>query len=364
MAARILLLTLQQALRSCALLLFPLIFISMFAWATAGSTTGNTTDPIRAALWLWLAAHVVHFDLQGSATHLFGTLTYLPLGAAVLPFFALRNGYSRLRNEIHQVRPLRIFLVGWYALLALLIAFLSQTGSIKPNCYLSGIFAAVIAILATVNFTSDRLRFLRFPGYLLVVLFGIGFVAVGVSLMIHFQIVKDLTIVIQPGWVGGILFLLIQILYLPNLAISAISYLFGLGFSVGLGTSISPFHFLLHQIPAIPVLGALPTGTQSSLGYFSILGILIGMAIVIHINFRTNSFARGQKELLKVCALVLAVVAAVGYLSSGSLITSAMSPVGVVWWKFSGLFILFIFISAIVTQYLPWAFRKARSSHD
>ena len=361
MAARILLLTLQQALRSCALLLFPLIFISMFAWATAGSTSGNTTDPIRAALWLWLAAHAVHFDLQGSATHLFGTLTYLPLGAVVLPFFALRNGYNRLRNDIAQTRPLRIFLVGWYALLALLIALLSQTGSIKPSWYLSGIFAAVVAILATINFKSDVLRFLRFPSYLLIILLGIGFVAVGLSLMVHLAIVKDLTIVIQPGWIGGILFLLVQILYLPNLAISAISYLFGLGFSLGQGTSISPFHFSLHQIPAIPVLGALPTGTQSSLGYFAILGIFIGLAIVLHINFRTRSFAHGLLELLKVCGLVLAVLAAVGYLSSGSLITSAMSPVGVVWWKFSGLIILFIFIGAIVTQYLPWVFRKARS---
>ena len=179
--------------------------------------------------------------------------------------------------------------------------------------------------------------------------------------MVHLAIVKDLTIVIQPGWIGGILFLLVQILYLPNLAISAISYLFGLGFSLGQGTSISPFHFSLHQIPAIPVLGALPTGTQSSLGYFAILGIFIGLAIVLHINFRTRSFAHGQLELLKVCGLVLAVLAAVGYLSSGSLITSAMSPVGVVWWKFSGLIILFIFIGAIVTQYLPWVFRKARS---
>ena len=54
---RILLVTLQQALRSIVLTLFPISFIALVAWATAGSETGNTADPIRAAIWLWLGAH-------------------------------------------------------------------------------------------------------------------------------------------------------------------------------------------------------------------------------------------------------------------------------------------------------------------
>ena len=52
MVQRVLSVSFTQILRVLALLLLPLAFISLIAWATAGSTSGNTSDPIRAAIWL------------------------------------------------------------------------------------------------------------------------------------------------------------------------------------------------------------------------------------------------------------------------------------------------------------------------
>ena len=60
MISRSFFLSLQQAFRSVFLILFPLAFISLFAWATAGATTGSTNDPLRAAIWLWLSAHLAN----------------------------------------------------------------------------------------------------------------------------------------------------------------------------------------------------------------------------------------------------------------------------------------------------------------
>ena len=77
---RILLVTIQQALRSVALTLFPLSFIALFAWSTAGSATGNTSDPIRAAIWLWLGSHLIPFeifDLAQNSDIPSGALSYL-----------------------------------------------------------------------------------------------------------------------------------------------------------------------------------------------------------------------------------------------------------------------------------------------
>ena len=50
MVARRLYVTLQQVIRSVLIILFPLAFITLFAWATAGSTYGTTSDPMRAAV--------------------------------------------------------------------------------------------------------------------------------------------------------------------------------------------------------------------------------------------------------------------------------------------------------------------------
>ena len=63
MFGRVLGTTLVQVARSIAFVLFPISFIALLAWATAGSATGNTGDPLRAALWIWLGAHQVPFSL-------------------------------------------------------------------------------------------------------------------------------------------------------------------------------------------------------------------------------------------------------------------------------------------------------------
>ncbi len=76
MVQRVLAVTFAQALRSAGILLLPLAFITLIAWATAGSTTGTTSDPIRAALWIWLGAHHVHFDLSLSPTGVAGNAEF------------------------------------------------------------------------------------------------------------------------------------------------------------------------------------------------------------------------------------------------------------------------------------------------
>ena len=65
----ILLGSLKQAVRSTTLILLPLSFISLVAWATAGSSTGNTADPLRAAIWFYLIAHHIPLDLEIGRAH-------------------------------------------------------------------------------------------------------------------------------------------------------------------------------------------------------------------------------------------------------------------------------------------------------
>ena len=108
MLQRVLAVSFAQVLRSVFVILLPLAFIALIAWATAGSATGNTSDPMRAALWLWLGAHHIPFNLSGTTV---GYLSFLPIGAMLIPFFALRLGFSRalskLYGDFHNINTAR-----------------------------------------------------------------------------------------------------------------------------------------------------------------------------------------------------------------------------------------------------------------
>ena len=358
MPKRIILLSLQQAMRSVALLLFPLAFIALIAWATAGSSAGNTTDPVRAALWLWLGAHLVPLKLLIPPNQSLGALTFLPIGAVIFPWLVLRNSFRRLTAEISQIRAARIFFLFWYSTLATLIAFLASTRGVHPIWSLAAPFTLGIGLLSTLDFDHSFFRKFRIPSYLLLALWGLGALAVGISLIAHYQIVKDLTTVIAPGWIGGALFLLLQILYLPNLAISAISYFGGLGFSLGAATSISPFHFNLREIPAIPLLAALPTGKHPTAIYGLSLILVVAALMVFHINRSFSTLAKRQISLGKIALFCFAILSLAAFLNSGSLVTQALTPVGTDWWKLPSELLLALFVAAAFFQYLPAAIRK------
>jgi Family of unknown function (DUF6350) len=350
---RILLVTLQQALRSIVLTLFPISFIALVAWATAGSANGNTSDPIRAALWLWLGAHLVPFKLALAPSFIPSSLSYLPLGAAVFPFFAIRSGVARSALFLANERAARSLVTIWYALIATIAASLVSSTSIKPVLYLVPIYVGGLALFSSMDFTTRPWRSFKFSWYLASILFGLALVLDAISLMAHFKVVKDVAVVIQPGWVGGILFLVLQLLYLPNMALATLSYLFGLGFSMGANTQIDPFHFKLTALPAIPLLGALPTGKNQLFA--------LGLGLLVLFLILWQLYVIGGKRTLKVkqAALVtnffpaIIFLILISFLSGGNFVTKEMSPVGLTWWKLpSEVFAIQIFL-LVFGVYLP-----------
>ena len=70
-----------QSIRSVLFTLVPIAVITFLAWAIAGSAYASTSDPFRAAVWIFLAAHGVPFNLQIPPGAVAGWLTYLPIGA-------------------------------------------------------------------------------------------------------------------------------------------------------------------------------------------------------------------------------------------------------------------------------------------
>jgi hypothetical protein len=330
MLQRVLAVSFAQVLRSISLVLLPIAFISLIAWATAGSTSGNTSDPIRAAIWLWLGAHHIPFFVTGVAN---GYLSYLPIGAMFLPFFALRYGFSiafsKLHGDFHNLNSVRTIFSLQYALLLTLFAFLSKTETVSSQWYLAPIFAFFISYLSTLT-VGTRQRLSKAASYasrVISILLGSAFIFLAYLLFTNLNLFKNITIVLEPGILGSLLLFFLNLLYLPNAAIAVLAYFTGTGFAVGAGTLVSPLIYRLGDIPALPLLAILPTSTSKLALTAIALVVIVGGLLAAWALSSTNS------ALLQALFLILITISAPGYLASGSLLTPAMGSVGVSIWR-------------------------------
>ena len=353
MLTRVLGAALPQVLRSVAWLLLPTSFIALLAWATAGSATGNTGDPLRAALWIWIGAHSIPFDLSLPPSGLAGHLSYLPLGALIFPVLAIRSGVARtierLDNDSSLVGAARATFAVGYTLFALAASFFSKTDSIRPVWYFAIIYVLPFTLLcaATVGRRVALGQGFLFGSRIIALLLGISSIVFGILLLVNISMVKNLTTVLQPGIFGGFLLLLLNILYIPNAIVSTLAYFSGVGFAVGSGTLVSPTSFRLNKIPAMPLLGALPEN-KSLISLIGILVIVAAGALLV-----TWTISLDQKVLVQSLIVAVLLAAFVGYSGSGALITDAMSAVGVSTWKFTLAIAAQLGLGAALAIYVP-----------
>ncbi len=75
---------------------------------------------------------------------------------------------------------------------------------------------------------------------------------------------------------GGAMLAVAQLGLVPNLVLWAVSWLTGTGFAVGAGTMFAPDHVLGGPMPALPLLGALPTQAGGLLVWAPVVVVLVG----------------------------------------------------------------------------------------
>jgi hypothetical protein len=218
-----------------------------------------------------------------------------------------------------------------YALLVTALSFLSKSDAIAPQWYLAPLIAFVIALISTLT-AGHRVspsKPVRIAARILALMIGISLILVTVLIFVNFSQVKNITISLEPGFFGGILLLFLNVLYLPNAAVALASYFAGTGLAVGAGTLVSPLWYHLGQIPALPLLGILPTGKQP----FALLGILlfIGLGVLL----ARWSLVYGVQALIQSYIFTVLGAVLIGYLASGSLMTAEMGAMGVSIWKFA-----------------------------
>ncbi len=353
MFGRVLGSTLTQVLRSVAVLLLPISFIALLAWATAGSATGNTGDPLRAAMWIWLGAHQIPFSLALPPANAAGFLSYLPLGALVIPVLVVRNGVARVIDRLDgnpsTLTTARALFALLYTGIGTLFAYFSSTSGVKPLWYLAPVYLLPITLISAAS-VGRRLVFgqaILYSTRVLSLLLGISSIVFGVLIFINLTTVKSLTVVLEPGIIGGFLLLLLNILYIPNAVIATLSYFSGAGFAIGSDSIISPLSYNLNSIPAFPLLGALPS-SSSHYALFAITVIVLSGALLATWTVALNS--RVLVQSLFACVVITALL---GYAGSGALITEAMSAMGVSPWKFTLALSGELIAGALLALYLP-----------
>lgn len=331
---RVLSVSLSHAIRGAALVLLPFAFIALVAWATAGSSTGTTTDPIRGAAWIWLGAHHIPFSLSLPPTGIPGYFSYLPWGAIALPFLAIRSSFNRsldrLQGDYHDINGVRITYSAFYMLLVTALSYLSGSPSVRPQWYLAPLFGFFIALIATLT-CGAKLKLsepLVVATRITAIIVGTFMVGVGALLISNFNQVKDLHTSLQAGIFGGALLLLLNLLYLPNAAIALASYVAGSGFAVGAGTIVSPWWYEVDQLPVLPLLGILPTTRHPLFIASAIFFIAIGALLAFW------TLESGVTQLLQSAVFLILILVILAYLSSGSLMTDEMGAFGVSIWKF------------------------------
>jgi hypothetical protein len=332
---RVLSVSLSHAIRGAALVLLPFAFIALVAWATAGSATGTTTDPIRGAAWIWVGAHHIPFQLSLPPTGITGYLSYLPWGAIALPFFAIRSTFNRaldrLQGDFHDINGVRTAYSLFYTVIVTAVAFLISSPAVTPQWYLAPIFAFLISITATLT-CGQRVKVsapVAIASRLIAIILGVSLVAVGTLIFANFAQVKDLHTSLQAGIFGGVLLLFLNSLYLPNAAIAFASYLAGSGFAVGAGTLISPWWHRSGEIPVLPLLGILPAQRHPLFISAAIFFVAIGVLLAY---WTLNG---GIQLLLQTSIFFIVAIVLLAYLSSGSLMTAEMGAFGVSIWKFA-----------------------------
>ena len=375
---RTLLVGFQQAVRSVTLILLPLAFISLVAWATAGSSTGNTADPLRAAIWFFLVAHHIPLDLSLSNNAISGNLTYFPIGALLIPFLAIRSGYKRIIENLggKTLRDKRSYVISLalgYALIGSLLSLFATGSTVKVPIYF--VFPILFLVATISGFLASNLlpeHALQFPWHrglrvgwiLMIALIGCGALIFSISLAWHFITVLNLTKVIEPGIFGGLVFLAVQILYLPNFAISALSYFAGSGVVIGAGSWLNPYVHRIDEIPAIPLLGGLPVNAYPLLSIFALIIVASGALTARYAQLCYLDPTEQKRFLGATTGFLFLLTLFVARASSGELLSSNLPSVGPQWWLMPILLTLEFAIGVALFIYIPILITQIRESRN
>jgi len=279
-----------QALRAVLIGFIPVALITLVAWAAGGSGNGRSADAIHGAGWIWLAAHHVGFSLKLPPGDVVGSLWLLPIGLSVIPWFVLRDSGRRIAasiSVIHRRLTLIVFSTT-YALSLMAAAQALATTAVTPEVwaalpagFIFAFFSGANGIYGIKNLVSGLTgRLSRLGKSLLhgiaatsISLYGLSSVVLAGTIFSHWSHFTSLLTVLDTGWIGLALLIVLILASLPNAVIMVAAIVSGAGIAIGNHTLISPWQVDIKELPAFPLLAALPVGRSLTLTLLPIIAI-------------------------------------------------------------------------------------------
>jgi len=252
---------------------------AVLSWLTStwNGDGGSAQGAMRVGLHLWLAGQHVPVSIAGSP------MTVAPLGVTIAVVATLVAAGGRVARHALILNWLDAAkaaggLGGVYGVGVLLTAALSEGAGSHANPILAFIAGFVVAVVAggagllrrTPQLVGELRVLVPMPVRAGAVgaLVGAGAIVAGglvltvVSLVLHHQRVSALFGLYSGGWFSAVVLALVCVALLPNAAAFGAAYLLGPGFAIGTQTLVSPMVVELGQVPALPLLAALPSPGQ------------------------------------------------------------------------------------------------------
>ncbi|GAA0596351.1 hypothetical protein HPO96_30335 [Kribbella sandramycini] len=244
--------------------------VAVIGWLAA--TFGSASGAVRAGASVWLIAHKSGVTLGGAS------ISVAPLGLTL--FFAwclYRGGKSAARTSAADRTQELMTLIGTYAaaygLGALIVALLTSEGTLHASPLSAFFGAASLALVAgtlgvlvesgaahdLADATPSGLRD-AVPAAAAAVLtvLAVASVLYGVLLAIHFSRATGMLELLGAGVIGSVVLFAICLMLVPNVILYVVAFLAGPGFQLGVGTTIAPTGVDVGNLPALPLLAAVP----------------------------------------------------------------------------------------------------------
>ena len=326
--------------------------VAVVGWL--GATFGGASGAVRAGASAWLIAH------KAGVTIGTGRISIAPLGLTL--FFAwclYRGGKSAARSSAADRTRDLISLAGAFALVyglgGLVVALLTAEGSLKVSplsAFLGAFSLALVAGLAGIAVESGAAEDLAdaTPAGLrdavaaaiaaVLTVIAIASLLYGVLLAIHFSRITGMLELLDAGAIGSVVLFAICLMLVPNMVLYVVAFLAGPGFQLGVGTTIAPTGVDVGNLPALPLLAAVPAdgATPSYLLVLTavvplVAGAVAGLVVVRRGLAERDADALGWDAFAlrgAIAALVAGVIVfALLALSGGSAGPGRMAAVGV-----------------------------------
>jgi hypothetical protein len=352
----------------------PLVPLTML-WGLQYGFAIDWTAFWRAAVDIWLLGHGVDITftldpgtalalaLGGASTPV--TVTIAALGFALLTVLLGVRAGRRVGETVHRGMGLLVSL-GTFAAASLGVTLTALQPAARPSISQglilpTVVFAVglVIGVRGTRNPADDSgsslrdwvadwppavraatVAALRGGAAATAGIIALAALVTAVALIGSYARIIELYEGLQTQLLGGVAVTVGELAVLPNVVIWTASWLIGPGFAIGTGSTVSPLATQLGPVPAVPILGAIPSGSLT-LGF---LGLLVPVVIGFLIGVWLAPGLRDHRHspwLLPATALGAGAVAAVllgilAWWSAGSAGPGRLQTVGPNPWAVGG----------------------------